>query len=421
MVKLNKKKKGRRSGKHIQYNLARRSLKKKSKRKSKSKKILIGGGYLSKSNEYDNKATISFDISNCKNGPGKITFKSQDNMKELTNDDEKNFVLLKHRVLDEKTSTPSRKTPLYEAYFKIPKIIFSLCRQKSKGDKNNLKLTVQYQETGIKNSFDINHTCNQKSIFNKFADNFVKNQLETDANGLKDAFKNALENHTSYNDHISVFLEEHQEQLSEKTIENIKHNLDKGDEKEEKETETKKEKHIVKEECDETKQLLKGMSITINPDGTVQFNKSGENTRQSTNKMFNDVAMSIKNIGNDIAVIIGDGAEENVKAKANEENVEKDVKNAAEKKVTELVNSTNSTSSNEDNVKAAEEDKKAIEENVKDEAKKAVGTEIDSTSSNEENVEKNINDAAEKKVTEELVNVAAIKAVEQAVAVESVN
>ena len=170
MVKLNKKK-GRRSGKRIQYNLARKSLKKKSKRNNKSKKLLIGGFMSKKTNQYDNGATISFNITNNCNNDNKtkiLRFKSQDNMRDLTNDDDKkNFVLLKHRVLDEKTSTPSRKTPLYEAYFKIPKIIFSLCRQKSKGDKNNLKLTVQYEETGKKNSFDINHTCNQKSIFNK--------------------------------------------------------------------------------------------------------------------------------------------------------------------------------------------------------------------------------------------------------------
>ena len=54
-----------------------------------------------------------------------------------------------------------------------------------------------------------------------------------------------------------------------------------------------------------------------------------------------------------------------------------------------------------------------------------MGTEIDSTSSNEDNekaavdnekaIEENVNDTAEKKVTEELVKVAAIKAVEQAV------
>ena len=312
MVKLNKKK-GRRSGKRIQYNLARKSLKKKSKRNNKSKKVFKGGFLLPKSNEYDDKATISFDINNCNNQSRKITFKSQDNMKELTNDDDKkNFVLLKHRVLDEKTSTPSRKTPLYEAYFKIPKIIFSLCRQKSKGDKNNLKLTVQYQETGKQNSFDINHTCNQKSIFNKFVDNLVKNQLETDAKAVKNNFENALKNHTSYDDKISNFLEQHKKQLSEKTIENIKrrHNLDKGDEKEEKETETEKEKHIVKEECDETKQLLKGMTFTIESDGSLIIKKNGKNTKQSMNNTINNIATSMKNIDGQVIVDPNDSNEQ---------------------------------------------------------------------------------------------------------------
>ena len=155
MVKLNKKK-GRRSGKRIQYNLARKSLKKKSKRNNKSKKLLIGGFMPKKTNQYDKSATISFDITNnCSSNDSKtqtLRFKSQDNMRDLTKEDEKNFVLLKHRVLDEKQLTSSFKTPLYAAYFKIPKIIFSLCKQKSKDDKNNLKLTVQYQETGKKNS-----------------------------------------------------------------------------------------------------------------------------------------------------------------------------------------------------------------------------------------------------------------------------
>ena len=98
MVKLNKKK-GRRSGKRIQYNLARKSLKKKSKKKSKSKKILIGG-YLPKSNEYDDKATISFDINNCYNQTQsvKITFKSHGE-KKLNSDDSRNFVLLKTNLL----------------------------------------------------------------------------------------------------------------------------------------------------------------------------------------------------------------------------------------------------------------------------------------------------------------------------------
>ena len=144
MVKLNKKK-GRRSGKHIQYNLARKSLKKKSKKNNKSKKLLIGGFMSKKTNQYDNGATISFNITNTcgdetQTQTQTLTFRSQDNIRDLTNDDDKkNFVLLKHRVLDEKPlTTSSFKTPLYAAYFKIPKIIFSLCKQKSKGDKNEL-------------------------------------------------------------------------------------------------------------------------------------------------------------------------------------------------------------------------------------------------------------------------------------------
>ena len=100
MVKLNKKK-GRRSGKRIQYNLARKSLKKKSKRNNKSKKLLIGGFMPKKTNQYDNDATISFDITNnCSSNDSKtqtLIFKSQANMRELTNDDDKkNFVLLTH-------------------------------------------------------------------------------------------------------------------------------------------------------------------------------------------------------------------------------------------------------------------------------------------------------------------------------------
>ena len=447
MVKLNKKK-GRRSGKRIQYNLARKSLKKKSNRNNKSKKLLIGGFMSKKTNQYDKGATISFEIANnCSSNDSKtqtLRFKSQDNMRDLTKEDEKNFVLLKHRVLDEKQLTSSFKTPLYAAYFKIPKIIFSLCKQKSKDDKNNLKLTVQYQETGKKNSFDISHNCTPSKFGSM--NNMVKNHVETDASGVKDAFKNALENHTSYNDQISAFLDTYKNNLSEETIKKIKNKYGSNEEyvkesikkaaiKAVEDVLKKRETHVVKEECDETKQLLKGMSITINPDGTVQFNKSGENTRQSTNKMFNDVTMSMKNIGNNMAVIIGDDENnDNVEkdktaadvaktaapttnkpdketpATAKNVKAEEDVKAKAQEAVEKEIDST---SSNKGDV---EENVKAIEENVKDEAKKAVGTEIDSTSSNEGNVEKDVKDAAEKKVTEELVKVAAIKAVaEQAV------
>lgn len=434
MVKLNKKK-GRRSGKRIQYNLARRSLKKKSKRNNKSKKVFMGGFLLPKSNEYDDKATISFDINNCNNQSVKITFKSHDE-KKLNSDDSRNFVLLKHRVLDEKTSTPLMKTPLYEAYFKIPKIIFSLCRQKSKGDKNNLKLTVTYDNTGKNNTFDVSHNCTPSKFGSM--NNMVKTQLETDATGIKDAFKNALENHTSYNDQISAFLNTYKNNLSEETIKKIKNKYGSNEEyvkesikkaavKAVEDVLKNKETHVVKEECDETKQLLKGMTITINPDGSVQFNKSGENTEQDMHKVINNMTMSMKNIGNNIAVITGDDENNNnvekekgktaVAAPTTEKPEEtlataKNVKAKAQEEVKQKIDST---SSNEDNEKAAVDNEKSIEENVKAEAKKAVRTEIDSTSSNEENVEKNVNDVAEKKVTEELVKVAAIKAVEQAV------
>ena len=478
MVKLNKKK-GRRSGKRIQYNLARRSLKKKSKKNNKSKKVFMGGFLLPKSNEYDDKATISFDITNNCSGDIEtktLRFKSQDNMRDLTKEDEKNFVLLKHKVLDEKLLTSPFKTPLYAAYFKIPKIIFSLCKQKSKGDKNNLKLTVQYQETGKKNSFDISHNC----IPSKFdsMNNMVKTQVETDATGVKDAFKNALENHTSYNDQISAFLDTYKNNLSEETIKKIKNKYGSNEEyvkesikkaaiKAVEDVLKNKETHVVKEECDETKQLLKGMTITINPDGSVQFNKSGENTEQDMHKVINNMSedlnlmktsegkvdintkhdkhnesdnvkeVKVKEVKAVKEAVSSDSknVEEKAKAKAqkameteinssssnednkkaavdNEKSIEENVKAKAQKAVeTEI----NSSSSNEDNKKAAVDNEKSIEENVKAEAQKAVRTEIDSTSSNEKNVEKNVNDAAEKKVTEELVKVEAIKAVEQAV------
>ena len=436
MVILNKKK-DRRSGKRIQYNLARKSLKKKSKRNNKSKKVLIGG-FLS--NEYDNKATISFNITNnCSSNDSKtqtLRFKSQDNMRDLTKEDEKNFVLLKHKVLDEKLLTSPFKTPLYAAYFKIPKIIFSLCKQKSKGDKNNLKLTVTYDNTGKNNTFDVSHNCTPSKFGSM--NNMVKTQLETDATGIKDAFKNALENHTSYNDQISAFLNTYKNNLSEETIKKIKNKYGSNEEyvkesikkaavKAVEDVLKNKETHVVKEECDETKQLLKGMTITINPDGSVQFNKSGENTEQDMHKVINNMTMSMKNIGNNIAVITGDDENNNnvekekgktaVAAPTTEKPEEtlataKNVKAKAQEEVKQKIDST---SSNEDNEKAAVDNEKSIEENVKAEAKKAVRTEIDSTSSNEENVEKNVNDVAEKKVTEELVKVAAIKAVEQAV------
>jgi hypothetical protein len=417
--------------------LARKSLKKKSKRNNKSKKVLIGG-FLS--NEYDNKATISFNITNnCSSNDSKtqtLRFKSQDNMRDLTKEDEKNFVLLKHKVLDEKLLTSPFKTPLYAAYFKIPKIIFSLCKQKSKGDKNNLKLTVTYDNTGKNNTFDVSHNCTPSKFGSM--NNMVKTQLETDATGIKDAFKNALENHTSYNDQISAFLNTYKNNLSEETIKKIKNKYGSNEEyvkesikkaavKAVEDVLKNKETHVVKEECDETKQLLKGMTITINPDGSVQFNKSGENTEQDMHKVINNMTMSMKNIGNNIAVITGDDENNNnvekekgktaVAAPTTEKPEEtlataKNVKAKAQEEVKQKIDST---SSNEDNEKAAVDNEKSIEENVKAEAKKAVRTEIDSTSSNEENVEKNVNDVAEKKVTEELVKVAAIKAVEQAV------
>lgn len=426
MVKLNKKK-GRRSGKRIQYNLARKSLKKKSKKKSKSKKILIGG-YLPKSNEYDDKATISFDINNCYNQTQsvKITFKSHGE-KKLNSDDSRNFVLLKHRVLDEKTSTPLMKTPLYEAYFKIPKIIFSLCKQKSKGDKNNLKLIVKYDKTGKHNSFDISHNCTPSKFGSM--NNMVKTQVETDASGVKDEFKNALKNHTSYNDQISPFLTSKGKNLSDKTIEKIKRKYnvkhEEKEEEEEKETETEKEKHIVKEECDETKQLLKGMTITINPDGTVQFNKSGDNSAQSMNKVVNNIAMSLQN--SHVIVDPYDSNEQDATETSVTNLVNQGVQTTGQKEE-ELIDSEVQTTSQASQAskeskdeyvidaqaqESKDEEVKAAEDNVKAEAKKAVKQKIGSTSSNEENVEKDVKDTAEKKVTEELLKVAAIKAVEQ--------
>ena len=36
------------------------------------------------------------------------------------------------------------------------------------------------------------------------------------------------------------------------------------------------------------------MTITINPDGSVQFNKSGENTEQDMHKVINDMSKFIK-------------------------------------------------------------------------------------------------------------------------------
>ena len=267
----------------------------------------------------------------------------------------------------------------------------------------------------------------------------VKNQVETDASGVKEAFKIALENHTSYNDQISAFLDTYKNNLSEETIKKIKNkygsneeyvkeSIKKAEIKAVEDVLKKRETHVVKEECDETKQLLEGMTIIIGPGGLFIVKKSGNNTKQSTNKTFNDMSMSMNKIDNDIAVIIGDGenndnvkkdetaknakAEEDVKAAEDVKAVEENVKDTAEKKVTELVNSTSSTSSNEDNVKA-------VEENVKDEAEKKL-TELvnstNSTSSNEDNVkavEENVKDEAEKKLTEELVNVAAIKAVDK--------
>ena len=440
MVKLNKKK-GRRSGKRIQYNLARRSLKKKSKKNNKSKKLLIGGFLSKNTNQYDNSATISFDITNNCNGGIKtktLRFKSQDNMRDLTKEDEKNFVLLKHKVLDEKLLTSPFKTPLYAAYFKIPKIIFSLCKQKSKGDKNNLKLIVKYDKTGKKNSFDISHNCTPSKFGSM--NNMVKTQVETDASGVKDAFKNALENHTSYNDQISAFLNTYKNNLSEETIKKIKNKYGSNEEyvkesikkaaiKAVEDVLKNKGTRVVKEECDETKQLLKGMTITINPDGSVQFNKSGENTEQDMHKVINNMSLNmIKSSEGKVDINTKHdkhNESDNVKEKEVKEvkavkeavsndskNVEENVKAEAQKAVrTEI----NSSSSNKDNEKAALDNEKSIEENVKAEAQKAVETEIDSTSSNEENVEKNVNDVAEKKVTEELVKVAAIKAVEQAV------
>jgi len=465
MVKLNKKK-GRRSGKRIQYNLARKSLKKKSNRNNKSKKLLIGGFLSKKTNQYDNSATISFDITNNCSGDIKtktLRFKSQDNMRDLTKEDEKNFVLLKHRVLDEKQLTSPFKTPLYAAYFKIPKIIFSLCKQKSKDDKNNLKLTVQYQETGKNNSFDISHNCTPSKFGSM--NNMVKNHVETDASDVKDAFKNALENHTSYNDQISAFLDKYKNNLSEETIKKIKNKYGSNEEyvkesikkaaiKAVEDVLKNKGTRVVKEECDETKQLLKGMTITINPDGSVQFNKSGENTEQDMHKVIN-------NMSEDLNLMKTSEGKVDINTKHDKHNESDNVKVKEVKAVTEAVSNDsknveekakakaqkameteiNSSSSNEDNKKAAVDNEKSIEENVKakaqkaveteinssssneknveknvnDAAEKAVRTEIDSTSSNEKNVKKNVNDAAEKKVTEELVKVEAIKAVEQAV------
>lgn len=440
MVKLNKKK-GRRSGKRIQYNLARKSLKKKSKKNNKSKKLLIGGFLSKNTNQYDNSATISFDITNnCSGDKTKtktLKFKSQNNMRDLTKEDEKNFVLLKHKVLDEKLLTSPFKTPLYAAYFKIPKIIFSLCKQKSKGDKNNLKLIVKYDKTGKHNSFDISHNCTPSKFGSM--NNMVKTQVETDATGIKDAFKNALENHTSYNDQISAFLDRYKNNLSEETIKKIKNKYGSNEEyvkesikkaaiKAVEDVLKNKETHVVKEECDETKQLLKGMTITINPDGSVQFNKSGENTEQDMHKVINDMSEDLNLIKSSKGKVDINtkhdkhNESDNVKEKEvkavreavsnDSKNVEENVKAKAQEEVKQKIDSS---SSNEDNEKAAVDNEKSIEENVKAEAKKAVRTEIDSTSSNEKNVEKNVNDAAEKKVTEELVKVEAIKAVEQAV------
>ena len=396
MVKLNKKK-GRRSGKRIQYNLARRSLKKKSKKNNKSKKVFMGGFLLPKSNEYDDKATISFDINNCNSKSVKITFKSHDE-KKLNSDDSRNFVLLKHRVLDEKTSTPLMKTPLYEAYFKIPKIIFSLCRQKSKGDKKHLKLTVKYDNTGKNNTFDVSHNCTP-SKFDSM-NNMVKTQVETDATDVKDAFKNALENHTSYNDQISVFLTINGKKLSDKTIEKIKRKYnvkdDEKEEKEQKEQEQEKEQgtHIVKEECDETKQLLKGMTITINPDGSVQFNKSGENTEQDMHKVINDMSEDLNLIKSpegtvDINTLKHDKLNENAQNKAavsdDGKNVKENVQEKAEAAVKAAVEE-------KVEVAAVTNDSKDVEENVQEKAKAAVQAAV---SNDSENVEEKVKAAAE--------------------------
>ena len=440
MVKLNKKK-GRRSGKRIQYNLARKSLKKKSKRNNKSKKLLIGGFMSKKTNQYDNGATISFNITNTCGGETQtqtLRFKSQDNMRDLTKDDDKkNFVLLKHRVLDEKPlTTSSFKTPLYAAYFKIPKIIFSLCKQKSKGDKNNLKLTVQYNKTGKLNSFDISHNCTPSKFGNM--NNMVKNQVETDANNVKEAFKTALENHTSYNDQISAFLSSYKDKLSEETVKIIKNKYGSNEEyvkeaikkaaiKAVEDVLKKRETHVVKEECDETKQLLKGMSIIINPDGSVQFNKSGENTEKDMHKVINDINRGInmtKKLNSEAGIVIAESEknESSVKTQSQtKEDAENTVKGAAkgvvEKKVEEQQQGaiSDKTTTNAAKDAAAEV---ALSNEVKNTAEKKVTELVKSTSSNEVNVEKNVKDvkyAAEKKVTEELVKAAAIKAVEQAV------
>jgi len=431
MVKLNKKK-GRRSGKRIQYNLARKSLKKKSKRNNKSKKLLIGGFMSKKTNQYDNGATISFNITNnCSSNVSKtqtLRFKSQDNMRDLTKEDEKNFVLLKHRVLDEKQLTSSFKTPLYAAYFKIPKIIFSLCKQKSKGDKNNLKLTVQYKETGKKNSFDISHNCTPSKFGNM--NNMVKNQVETDANDVKEAFKTALENHTSYNDQISDFLSSYKNNLSEETVKKIKNKYGSNEEyvkesikkaaiKAVEDVLKKRETHVVKEECDETKQLLKGMTIRINPDGSVQFNKSGENTEKDMHKVINDINRGInmtKKLNSEAGIVIAESEknESSVKTQSQtKEDAENTVKGAAkgvvEKKVEEQQQgaiSDKTTTNAAKDAAAKEEPENTVKDAAKEVVEKKAGV---GALSNE------VKDAAEKKVTEELVKVAAIKAVEQVV------
>ena len=449
MVKLNKKK-GRRSGKRIQYNLARKSLKKKSERNNKSKKLLIGGFLSKNTNQYDNSATISFDITNnCSGDKTKtLKFKSQNNMRDLTKEDEKNFVLLKHKVLDEKLLTSPFKTPLYAAYFKIPKIIFSLCKQKSKGDKNNLKLIVKYDKTGKHNSFDISHNCTPSKFGSM--NNMVKTQVETDATGIKDAFKNALENHTSYNDQISAFLDTYKNNLSEETIKKIKNKYGSNEEyvkesikkaaiKAVEDVLKNKETHVVKEECDETKQLLKGMTITINPDGSVQFNKSGENTEQDMHKVINNISEDLNLMKTSEGKVdvttskhnkLNENAQNNAAVSNDSKNVEENVQKKAEAAAVkaaakEKVEAAAVKAAVEEKAEAAavSDDSKNVEENVQKKAEAAVKAaveatlkeKIDSTSSNEKNVEKNVSDVAEKKVTEELVKVAAIQAVEQAV------
>ena len=433
MVKLNKKK-GRRSGKHIQYNLARRSLKKKSKKNNKSKKLLIGGFLSKNTNQYDNSATISFDITNnCSGDKTKtktLKFKSQDNMRDLTKEDEKNFVLLKHKVLDEKLLTSPFKTPLYAAYFKIPKIIFSLCKQKSKGDKNNLKLIVKYNKTGKHNSFDISHNCSPSKFGSM--NNMVKTQVETDASGIKDAFKNALENHTSYNDQISAFLNTYKNNLSEETIKKIKNKYGSNEEyvkesikkaaiKAVEDVLKNKETHVVKEECHETKQLLKGMTITINPDGSVQFNKSGENTEQDMHKVINDISEDLNLIksSNGKMNINTLKQDKKVSAVSSDKKAEATVKGASDDKKVKVEAVSNDSenveekTSDDKKVEAVSNDSENVEEKVQEKAKTVVKEKVEAAAvSNdsenvEENVEKNVQEKAKAAVEAAVSNVQA--------------